>query len=189
MIISNSFRDGILSKITFLQKQKFNSIHSNYWNITDEQGIFLSNLVDFKKPNSILEIGTSNGFSGLWLNLNLSIDSSFTTVEVDKTRFELAKANFSEVGLKNFNCVNSDALEYLSTCADKFDLLFVDAGHCLYQDILDLLISSKLLFEKCILIFDNVTSHSQLDGFVKSCFDKFDCELINIGGGMLVINL
>jgi predicted O-methyltransferase YrrM len=189
MIISNSFRDGILSKITFLQKQKFNSTSSNYWNITDEQGIFLSNLVDFKKPKSILEIGTSNGYSGLWLNLNLSSDSNFTTVEVDKTRYELAKSNFSEVGLKNFNCVHSDALKYLSYCSDKFDMLFVDAGHCLYRDIFDLLLSRKLLSEKCILIFDNVTSHSQLDEFVSNIMENYDSELIKIGGGMLVINL
>jgi predicted O-methyltransferase YrrM len=191
MVILNSFRDLVLSKIAYLQKQKkqFNSTSSNYWNITDEQGIFLANLVAFKKPKSILEIGTSNGFSGLYLNLNLSEESNYTTVDVDKTRFGLAKSNFEEVGLKNYNCVNDDALKFLGNCFDKFDFLFVDAGHCLYQDILDLLISRKLLDEKCILIFDNVTSHSQLNDFVKDISEKYDYELIKIGGGMLVINL
>jgi predicted O-methyltransferase YrrM len=215
MIISNSFRDLVLSKIAYLQKQKkqFNSTSSNYWNITDEQGIFLANLVDFKKPKSILEIGTSNGFSGLYLNLNLPEESNYTTVEIDKIRFELAKSNFEEVGLKNYNCVNCDALKFLGTLnkdsnstivsknldtdspiknGDKnltiFDFIFVDAGHCLYQDILDLLISRKLLDEKCILVFDNVTSHSQLNDFVKDIYEKYDSELIKIGGGMLVIN-
>ena len=188
-MISNSLCDRILSKITFLQKQKINSTSSNYWNITNSQGIFLSDLVDFKKPKSILEIGTSNGFSGLWLNLNLDVSSKFTTIEIDKTRYELAKANFESVGLSNFNCVHSDALKYLSYCEDKFDFVFIDAGHCLYQDILDLLISKKLLTENSILIFDNVSSHSQLDEFVKTCFEKFNCELIKIGGGMLVISV
>lgn len=188
MIISNSFRDRILSKIAFLQKQKINST-SNYWNISNEQGIFLSNLVEFKKPNNILEIGTSNGFSGLYLNLNLPNGSSYTTIEVDKTRFELAKSNFEEVGLQNFNCVNCDAIKYLETCEENiFDFLFIDAGHCLYQNILDLLISRKLVSKNSILIFDNVTSHSQLNDFVENILEKYDSELIKIGGGMLIVN-
>lgn len=186
MIISNSFRDRILSKIAFLQKQKINST-SNYWNISYEQGIFLSNLVDFKKPKSVLEIGTSNGFSGLWLNLNLDESSKYTTVEVDKTRYELAKVNFEQVGLKNFICVNSDALKFLEGISEKFDFVFVDAGHCLYQNILDLLVGRKLLAESGVVIFDNVTSHSQLEDFVKNILKKYDSELIKIGGGMLVV--
>lgn len=187
-MISNSLCDRIMSKITFLQKQKFNSINSKYWNISNEQGIFLSDLIYFKKPKHILEIGTSNGFSGLWLNLNLSTNSKFTTIEVDNTRYELALSNFNEVKLLNFNCVNDDALKYLSKCSDQFDFFFIDAGHCLYLDILDLLISRRLICDNSIAVFDNVTSHSQLEEFVKTCFDRYDCELIKIGGGMLVIN-
>lgn len=186
-MISNSFRDRILSKVTFLQKQKHNS---NYWNITEEQGIFLSNLVELKKPKNILEIGTSNGFSTLFLCLNLALDSKVTTVEVDSTRFELSKSNFVDAGLSSIvDSVNDDAISFLKglDSSSSFDLCFVDAGHQFYLEVFELIVSKKIIGSSGILIFDNVTSHKSLSEFVSKVSADFDTELLDLGGGMLVV--
>jgi len=185
-MISNSLRERILSKITFLQKQKNNF---NFWNITDEQGVFLSNLVKFVEPKSVLEIGTSNGFSTLYLCLNLIDEAKVTTIEVSSERFEISRKNFEEVGLSNvINLVNSEAVDFLGDCSDVFNFIFVDAGHQFYEDIFNLIISRKLFVSGGVLVFDNVTSHVILEDFVKRVLSEFSAELIDLGGGMLVVS-
>ena len=87
----------ILNKLKKLEELKKKI---TYWNISFEQGNFLSNLVLEKKPENILEIGTSNGFSTLFLALNLDAKCNLTTIEINKNRFEEAKRNFEECNLK-----------------------------------------------------------------------------------------
>lgn len=177
----------IFSKLELLSKQK-NFL--KFWNITSEQGFFLANLVDLIEPKSVLEIGTSNGFSGLFLNLNLPEGSRFVTVEIDSGRFEVAKQNFLDCGLDYVECLNCDVLEFLSSSEhDCFDLVFIDAGHCLFEKIFSGMIDGGFAKSGSVLVFDNVCSHKSLSGFVKKVFDEYDCELIEIGGGMLVVNL
>jgi len=185
-MIKNSLnKEQIEKKLLVLQKNKNKS---KYWNITSVQGIFLSNLIELKSPKNILEIGTSNGFSTLYLAKSSPEESKIYTVEVDESRFLEAKSNFASCGLKNIVSINDEAINFLKSFKGiKFDFIFVDAGHCLYQEILSLIEEKNLMGKHGILIFDNVLSHTSLKDFTMNCQKKFESELIDIGGGLLVL--
>src|SRR3954462_11155201 len=80
-------------------------------NITRDTGEFLAVLVRATAARRVLEIGTSNGYSTLWLaDAAREIGGSVTTVELADYKIELASANFARCGLAPFiNMVHEDA--------------------------------------------------------------------------------
>lgn len=176
----------ILNRLKILQESKGDA---KFWNITWGQGVFLSNLVQIKRPKKILEIGTSNGFSTLFLAKNLQEGSLIDTIEVNEERQKLAKESFETCNLKNINSHLGNVLDILEMFKEnKYDIVFVDAGQLKYLEILHKLEKFNLLNDDSILIFDNVTSHKHLEKFIKYVNINYSCELVKIGGGFLVIN-
>jgi predicted O-methyltransferase YrrM len=137
-----------------------------------------------KKPKNILEIGTSNGFSTFWLSLAADKHKAVVhTIEVEKSRYELAKANLKS--RKNVVQYLGMAEEIIPTLNIQFEFVFIDAGKINYLDYL-LLILPKLT-DSAIIIADNVISHQDsvkeyLD-YVRyqSCFESME---LNIGDGL-----
>ena len=93
--MTNSFIDKKIQELEIL------SSNSKFWNITKEQGEFLSSLVLKKQPKNILEIGNSNGYSTLHLIKNLNINSKLTTIEVNDERLNAAKKNLKKLSCKH----------------------------------------------------------------------------------------
>lgn len=170
-----------------LQKSKnlINTKNDNFWNITWEQGIFISNLVDFKSPKRILEIGTSNGFSTLFMSLNLNNSSLIDTVDVSNERQNIAKQNFDFCNISNINIINGNIFEVLPNLSEnKYDFIFLDAAHEFYLDLIKLIEKLDILDEDFTFLVDNINSHKKTD-FVKYIEKKYLIENINIGSGML----
>lgn len=71
-------------------------------NITRDTGEFLSVLVRAMKARNVLEIGTSNGYSTLWLALAANaVNGHVTTVELSEFKLALAARNFEHSGLSH----------------------------------------------------------------------------------------
>src|SRR5688572_27664449 len=69
-------------------------------NITPDTGEFLAILVQATKAKRILEIGTSNGYSTIWLADAVRNNSgSIVTVERLPAKAEMARRNFERAGL------------------------------------------------------------------------------------------
>src|ERR671922_2249228 len=69
-------------------------------NITRDTGEFLAVLVQATAARRVLEIGTSNGYSTLWLaSAARAIGGKVTTIEVAEYKVGLARANFARSGL------------------------------------------------------------------------------------------
>ena len=72
------------------QKEKIRRL----WNIDAETGKFIYQQIINFHPKHILEIGTSNGYSGFWISLAAEkSNSKFITIEVDVTRQNMAFEN------------------------------------------------------------------------------------------------
>src|SRR6476619_3933265 len=72
-------------------------------NITRDTGEFLAVLVRATVARRVLEIGTSNGYSPLWLaSAAQEIGGSVTTVELAEYKIALAAANFARAGLARY---------------------------------------------------------------------------------------
>lgn len=177
----------IVKRLEFLQDTKD---HSKYWNITWSSGIVLSNLVEVAKPTNVLEIGTSNGFSTLCIARGFTDSSQrITTVEVDKNRYEEALDNFKKAEIiEKIKPINGEIFEILNsrTFTNQFDFVFLDAAHKKYLEIIEKLESKKLLSQNCVIVADNILSHSYMEDFVSSMKQKYLCDVIKVGSGFLV---
>ncbi|MCA9486066.1 class I SAM-dependent methyltransferase [Candidatus Woesearchaeota archaeon] len=161
---------------------------AKYWNISWNQGLILSEFVSLKQPKCILEIGTSNGFSTLWLAKNLSADAKITTVEVDPHRAKLAQKTFDSLEpQKNILLLHAEAREALETMKidKKFDCVFLDACQKFYQDLLEIMLRRELLAPRALIMADNVLSH-KLESFVTFMQGIASVQIISEDSGLLV---
>ncbi|MBM9616931.1 class I SAM-dependent methyltransferase [Desulfobulbus rhabdoformis] len=94
----------------FLKELEQKGIHNDeiqadralkYLNITRDTGEFLRVLVRATRASKILEIGTSNGYSTLWLASSIPPAGTVTTIEYSDRKTKEALSNFERVGLAN----------------------------------------------------------------------------------------
>lgn len=86
----------------------------------------------------VVELGTSTGYSGLWLLLALAkTGGRLTTFEIDRGRHQLARENFERAGvLKLVTPVLGNAHAEVTRLKESIDLLFLDADKEGYLDYL-----------------------------------------------------
>ncbi|HGM6771998.1 TPA: O-methyltransferase [Stenotrophomonas maltophilia] len=131
-------------------------------NITPDTGALLSLLVRFGQARRVLEIGTSNGYSTLWLaEAAAAIDGHVTTLEYAADKVALAGATFARSGLQaHITLVHADAGAWLAQAADaSIDLLFLDSDREQYAGWWPHL--RRVLRPGGLLVVDNAISHAE----------------------------
>ncbi len=111
-------------------------------NVPQEDGRLLRILTETMGAHNVIEIGTSNGYSALWLCLALQTTSgTLTTFEIDYQRAELARANFKEAGVEKIvTIIEGNAHREIARLKEPIDLLFIDADKPGYLDYLNQLL-------------------------------------------------
>lgn len=130
-------------------------------NITRDTGEFLSVLVQATNAQRVLEIGTSNGYSTLWLAQAAErIGGHVTTVELAELKLEMAAKNFARSGLsKVITQHRGEAGTLLESLDDAcFDLLFLDSKRSDYVQWWPNI--QRVLRKGGLLVVDNATSHA-----------------------------
>ncbi|WP_229519406.1 O-methyltransferase [Massilia rhizosphaerae] len=131
-------------------------------NITPDTGAFLAVLAKATGARRILEIGTSNGYSTLWLaDAVADVGGAVTTIELAHGKIEMARANFARAGLDTrITLLEGDAGTMLARLFDaSFDLIFLDSQRSAYLDWwLDV---RRVLRPGGLLVVDNATSHAE----------------------------
>ena len=124
--------------------------------IMQQDGIvFLEKYIKDNNIKKVLEIGSAIGYSAIKMAL-VSNDIEITTIERDKTRYEIAVKNIKDLGLNNqINIILGDALEI--EIKDKYDLIFIDAAKA--QNIKFFEKFKKNLNENGTIITDNLDFH------------------------------
>lgn len=131
-------------------------------NITPDTGEFLAVLVKATGARRILEVGTSNGYSTLWLaDAVEAVDGAVTTIELAPAKIEMARANFARAGLDTrITLLEGDAGTMLANLFDaSFDLLFLDSKRSDYLDWWPDI--RRILRAGGLLVVDNATSHAE----------------------------
>jgi predicted O-methyltransferase YrrM len=107
-------------------------------NVPENDGRFLRMLVEATGAMDVVEIGTSNGYSSIWMALGLrATGGRIRTLEIDPRRAEVAAANFERAGVTDrVTIVRGDAHETVTELADGIDLVFIDADKDGYLDYL-----------------------------------------------------
>jgi caffeoyl-CoA O-methyltransferase len=100
-----------------------------FWSVPRKDGEFLHLLVKAVRAKNILEIGTSHGFSAIWMGLALEeTGGRLTTFEIDEERYDLARKHINEAGLsQRVLCLKGDAHAEIIRMEGPFDFIFLDA--------------------------------------------------------------
>lgn len=130
-------------------------------NVEPETARLLAVLVRATRAREILELGTSNGYSTLWLaDAARATGGRVTSVDVDPGRSRLAAANLERAGLAGLvELTVDDAARVLSDSpAEAWDLIFLDAERPAYPGYWPDLV--RILRPGGLLVVDNVISHA-----------------------------
>jgi predicted O-methyltransferase YrrM len=130
-------------------------------NITCDTGRLLWILARATGATRILEVGTSNAFSTIWLaDAARSTGGRVVTLELDPGKIGLARANLAAAGLDGVvDVVEGRAADTLGELPAPFDIVFLDADRESYPTYLELVVPK--LRPGGLLIADNATSHAQ----------------------------
>jgi len=129
-------------------------------NVTPEAGRFLWALVMGTRARRILELGTSNGYSTLWLADAARANSGrVTSIEQDPSKLRMAGESLARADLSAFvELLNSPAQRALQGLSGPFDFVFLDADRASYPKYLDQLV--PLLGSRALIVADNAISHA-----------------------------
>jgi caffeoyl-CoA O-methyltransferase len=99
------------------------------WNVPEEDGRILHDLVLKHHFTRALEIGTSTGHSGVWIAWALAkTGGHLTTLEIDRGRHDTAVRNFQQAGLaERIDARLGDAHLLVRQLPGPFDFVFSDA--------------------------------------------------------------
>ena len=117
--------------------------------------------IHIQQSKEILEIGTSTGYSTLWLaHAVQQTQSRVTTLEIDAARTAQAQHHAQELGLDDvIDFWVGDAEKYLTKTTQQYDFIFLDAECDAYVGYWAFL---QKMLNPCggVLIVDNVISHA-----------------------------
>ena len=139
---------GILEDILATQR---------YRNVPAQDGRYLRIMTQAMNAKSVVEIGTSTGYSGIWFGLALQkTGGKLTTFEIDAQRAATARANFKRAGMADIiTIVEGDAHDEVKRLKDPIDVLFLDADKEGYIDYLNKLL--PLVRAGGLIIAHNIT--------------------------------
>lgn len=162
-----------------------------YRNIEPESAQYLAMQVRIQRSKKILEIGTSTGYSTLWLaEAAQQTNAMITTLEIDPKRTEQAKQYAQEFALDAYiQFWVGDAQDFLESATEQYDLILLDAERDAYLDYWAYL--QKMLHRKGgVLIVDNVISHAaEVAGFISAVKNdaRFMSTTLSLGAGLLIV--
>ena len=156
--------------------------------ISPETGKFLALLAAGAPEGTWIEIGTSAGYSTLWLTLACrKVGNKITTFEWQAEKGKLAEETFKSAGVETtVELIIGDAREYLENYKNV-SFCFLDAEKEVYQDCYEAVIPNMV--SGGILVADNAISHrDELQPMLDCALNdrRVDALIVPIGKGELV---
>jgi predicted O-methyltransferase YrrM len=156
--------------------------------VPPETGKFIALLAATAPEGTYLEIGTSGGYSAMWLSLACKeLGRKLITFEVLEEKAKLARETFKVTGLEDVvELIFGDAKKYLQNYKNVA-FCFLDAEKEDYLDCYEKVVPN--LVKGGILVADNVISHKEvLEPMLERALtdDRVDALIVPIGRGELV---
>ncbi len=156
--------------------------------IPPETGRFLALLAASVPWGAWLQVGTSAGYSTLWLSLAAArMDQRVTTFEILPEKLALAQETFRAAGVEHLVELKAgDACDHIAAF-DNIAFCFLDAEKDVYADVYDLVVPRMV--PGGILVADNAINFREslqpmLDRALSD--ERVDALIVPIGKGELV---
>jgi predicted O-methyltransferase YrrM len=162
---------------------------ARFRNVEPETAELLGVLVRAAGSRRVLELGTSNGYSTIWLaDAAEAVGGSVISVDVDPGRVALARENLELAGLVVELRVEDAADTLTRSASDEWDLVFLDAERPAYVSYWPSLL--RTLRPGGLLVVDNVLSHAaEVAEFLAlaSAEPSVTSALVPVGAGVQLV--
>lgn len=156
--------------------------------IPPETGRFLSIIAASAPIGDFIEIGTSAGYSTMWIVLAcIEKGTKIKTFEILGEKIKLAKETFQQTIIEAYvDLIEGDARDYLKE-EKNISFCFLDAEKEVYSDCYDLIIPNMV--KGGFLVADNAINHYEtLKPMIDKALsdDRVDSLVVPIGKGELL---
>lgn len=160
-----------------------------------ETGIFLNTFIKSAKPKIILEVGTSYGYSTVWLaEAAKTYSGHVITLEISPEKAQYAQTQIEEAGLSDYVSFKiGDALHLIDQFTEGVDFVLLDIWKELYTPCFDLFYPK--LNKGAWIFADNMlfppSSRPEAEVYRKRVKETnaFDSVLLPIGSGIEMSSL
>jgi predicted O-methyltransferase YrrM len=158
-------------------------------NLEPETAELIGILARSSRARHVLEIGTSNGYSTIWLAASVGPEGG-RVISIDRSRekHKLAQENLVATGLLQYVDLRlGDATEIVETLSGPFDFIFFDADRISAPRQLALLLAK--LAPQALILADNALSHpEEISGYLTMVkgLKQLQQVLIPVGKGLSV---
>jgi caffeoyl-CoA O-methyltransferase len=159
-------------------------------NVPVWDGRMLRLLTEAVGAKRVVEIGTSNGYSGIWFCLALrTTGGKLITHDLDPGRAGLARKNFARAGVEDLvTLVLGDAHQEVTKLKGPIDVLFIDADKEGYPDYLKKLL--PLVRPGGLILAHNTDMRGAgIAEYVEAVTTNPDLETLFLGGSSLGVTL
>ncbi|MBL8178299.1 MAG: O-methyltransferase [Bryobacterales bacterium] len=157
-----------------------------YLSVPIADGRMLRLLAEAVNAKTVVEIGTSTGYSGLWFCLALeSTGGKLTTFEFDKERAAAARKHFEQAGVATMvTLIEGDAHENVKRIKGPVDVVFIDADKEGYVDYLEKVL--PLVRPGGLILAHNTQLREVREGYLKRVQSDpaLETMIFNDGGGL-----
>ncbi len=138
--IDSTYSQAIEESDVMKLLEELHKTEDRMWNVPREDGRMLRLLIAASGAKSVLEIGTSNGVSTIWMGLAVAeTGGKITTLEIDAQRAALPRENIKRAAMdKIITLIEGDALKEIAKLPGPFDFVFIDANKADYKRYFDL---------------------------------------------------
>ena len=178
---------GAGSKVNASRKRKISQITSTAVS-SESQAHFLFRLVNYLKPTTILELGTSIGLSSLYMH-KARKQAQIHTVEGSPALYGIAKTLHANSGadIHIHSGTFQQVLPKLLADIGEIDLVYIDGNHTYEATIWHHELLKPYLSDDAVMIYDDIYwskgmneawSKIKADGEFSICLDLFDFGII-----------
>lgn len=171
--------------------EKLEETSEEFWNISRQTGNFISMLIKVANIKNVLELGTSNGYSSIWIAEALKYTQGhLTTIEFWEKRQCLAREYISKCDLSDYVTFKiGQAIDVINSelQTECYDMVFMDANKGEYLSLYKAF--DPLVKKGGIVLADNITSHfKKVELFVKEISNnkEYQTQVLDLPDGLLM---
>ena len=157
-----------------------------YWSTPRKDAELLNLMVKATRAVNVLEVGTSQGYSAIWMGLALEeTGGRLTTIEIDTKRHKLARKNVQEAGLSGrVSLIRGDAHGEIGGLKGPFDFVFLDADKDGQMDYFRKLYPNKLAPGAIIAVHNAISEAGDMKDYTDRIRRRPDFDTVIVSTTM-----